>query len=145
MTSPYREPAASRAAASVQLLPEKEPSGTWKLRAWAFSDGTTRVRVRARADGKTLFILLAGALFLGALSFGAFIADEEGAWIAGMLLLLLPAACLWRLAWSIFGGESFSIDRAALVRHRILLPWRRAEIYLLDEISTIVVSGEAEE
>jgi hypothetical protein len=142
--SPYREPAASRAPASVRALSEEDPSGTWKLRAWAFSDGTTRVRVRARADGKMLAILSMGSFCLAFMSFMGFVQDEEGSWLVGLIFLVPAAACLWRLMWSIFGGERFSIDRGALVHRRTLMPWRRAEVYLLDEISTIVVSGEGE-
>ncbi len=64
--------------------------------------------------------------------------------VAMALILLTPAVlCLRQVLWYVVGGERVVIAPSAMVRKRSILP--PADVFLLDEISTIVVTGEGDD
>jgi hypothetical protein len=142
--SPYREAAAAAPAApKPHRLKEDDRAPTRKLSARSWSNGVSRISVRS--DVGWLWTFLVG---LGAFSFSSAallvlatgVDSETGRGAA--FFGIIGAILLARLVWSLFGGERYFVGPSGLIRKQPLRPWRRTQVYTLDELSTVVVIGE---
>jgi len=124
---PYRDVAAIERAGPARLIAEPEPPPSRRLRASAFSDGTTRIRIhqgRARVAAFT-------ALGLWWLLMAVTTLTLDGwsvRWLLATSLAIVPlarAAGLWGAV------DIWLVDRGVLVHRR---SFARTEVYVLDDL-----------
>jgi hypothetical protein len=150
MTDPYRSPgrAPSAVPATVrQRLPEPErPPLRLLIRVRSFSDGSTEMRLSARRSLPALLLVLCVLFLLCVFAISTVHGDFGASWCdwAGAFGLVLPPSlpCVYYVLRSFFGAEWIVLAPSGLARRRRL---RRSDVVILDEVSTIVVSGSGDE
>jgi len=129
---PYR-PELVRVEGKRIILAEPEPAPLRvQVRAW--SDGTTRLRLRSATYAVSRLGLSAIGLLFGVVAVASI---PLGEWPFFVMVAVVPVLLMLHS----FRGETISVSPAAVSRRRHL---GRAEVRLLNDVSTVVVSGHGE-
>jgi hypothetical protein len=150
MSNPYRSGAAAPAPAARVVVKDQERPPLRAIRIRAFSDGTTALRFRRK---RSIFVLgfcwvwgcamlALTAIFLEPLFVGEVrYADESAATSTIVFTLMMSIACLAIATGHLISGERIIMTPSGLVRRRGVLG--RSDVATLDEVSTVVVTGDA--